>query len=55
MIDADCGFNILLNRQQIVFSRGRISIKAFPWKINSGDVFSKPAQTKEGDNDMAAL
>jgi len=55
MIDADCGFNTLLNRQQIVFSRGRISIKAFLWKINNSNAFSKTAQTKEGDNDMAAL
>lgn len=55
MIDADCGFNMLFNRRQIVFSGGRISIKAFLWKINSGNVSSKTAQTKGGDNDTAAL
>lgn len=54
MIDADCGFNTLLNREQIVFSRGRISIKAFLWEINNGNVFSKTAKTKEGDNGTAA-
>lgn len=59
MIDADCGFNMLFNRRKIVFSRGRISIKASLWKINSGNVSSKEkkktAQTKGGDNDAAAL
>lgn len=57
MIDADCAFNTLLNRQQIVFNRGRISIKAFLWKINSSDVFGgeKKSTNKEVHNDTAAF
>lgn len=58
MINADCAFNTLLNRQQIVSNRGRISIKAFLWKINSSDVFGgekTKSPNKEVHNDTAAF
>lgn len=56
MIDADGGYNTLLNGQQIVCKRFCISISALYVENKQQQMsFQKHGGNKEGDNDMAAF